>query len=75
MDDLRAVDHQPFQVYEGSRSATGAPAGQRYHSNLRIAFPTDRDAHIAMNALLVDDELQPERVTKEMFVDGNDLVV
>lgn len=43
-------------------------------SEIRVTFPTARFAGIAVASLEVDEELQPDKITKQLTQDGASLV-
>ena len=42
---------------------------------LRLVFPDAAKAQVACQTLAVDDELQPEKIQKDLSTEGNTLVV
>lgn len=44
-------------------------------SEVRVSFPTARFASMAVATLVVDEELQPDKITKAIRQEGQDLVV
>ncbi|KAJ8046835.1 EKC/KEOPS complex subunit LAGE3 [Holothuria leucospilota] len=44
-------------------------------SEMKIPFPSDREAEIAYNSLRVDKEPRKSQITKELNLDGNVLLV
>ena len=47
----------------------------KHTATLRMAFPDARKAEVVANTLAVDDELQPDKITKAITTEGNVLVV
>jgi hypothetical protein len=52
-----------------------AALGCFFRSEVRVSFPTARFASMAVATLVVDEELQPDKITKEIRQEGRDLVV
>ena len=46
-----------------------------YCGSVRINFPSERQACIVRDCMIVDEELQPQKVTKNFEVEGADLVI
>ncbi len=46
-----------------------------HKSTIRIRFPNNNAAEIAKATLLVDEELQPEKIEKKFSVEENLLIV
>lgn len=58
------------------KSASPAvPASKDLSATVRIAFPSERAASAVCRALDVDEELQPQRVTRTLSTEGPVLVV
>jgi hypothetical protein len=59
---------------KGPSSSLGA-ATKDLSATVRICFPSERAAGAVRRALDVDEELQPERVTRTLSTEGPVLVV
>jgi hypothetical protein len=51
------------------------PMDRSYTSTVRIRLPSGEAAAILRDAIEVDDELQPTKITRTISADGSDLVV
>ncbi len=48
---------------------------KEYSSTITIAFPSNKEAEIIKSVLDVDDELQPQRLSRTLTVEGNELIM
>ncbi len=58
-----------------SKGSVIAPSNKDLHATVRISFPSGDAAEAVRRALDVDEELQPNRVTRTLTTDGSILIV
>lgn len=47
----------------------------KYQTTIKIPFETNEHAIIAKKTLSIDEELQPNKIQKEYFIENNNLIV
>jgi hypothetical protein len=50
-------------------------SGKDFHSTVRINFPSSNEAWIMKSVLEVDEELQPQRLSRTFEIEGNQLIM
>jgi hypothetical protein len=50
-------------------------SGKDFHSTVRINFPSPNEAWIMKSVLEVDEELQPQRLSRTFEIEGNQLIM
>ena len=57
--------------YDGKSSGKLKECVKEFFSEVSIPFPTNHHANMVKDCLDVDEELQPNRLTKVLLVEGN----
>ena len=69
----RAV-RPPTKTHERRVKTNPLPPAPSHRSTTKVPFSSAADAEAVCATLSVDNELQPDKVTKKLSVEGNELV-